>query len=110
MYDVRYTNMTLKKTDNVIVISGKDAGKKGKVLRMLPRDNKMLVEGVNEHKRHQRPTRSGQKGSIVTKIAPIYVSNALYFCEKCAKGVRLGAKLIGDQKVRVCKSCGSEIA
>ncbi|MES2953370.1 MAG: 50S ribosomal protein L24 [Patescibacteria group bacterium] len=101
---------TLKKSDTVIVLSGKDAGKKGKILRVFPSDHKILVEGVNEQKRHQRPSKSNQKGQIVTKLSPIHISNALYYCSKCGKGVRMGAKMIGDKKVRACKGCGVELA
>ncbi len=102
--------VTLKKSDTVVVLSGKDAGKKGKILRVYPRDRKILVEGVNEQKRHQKPSRANQKGQIVTKLAPIHSSNALYYCAKCGKGVRMGAKMVGDKKVRVCKGCGVELA
>lgn len=102
--------MKLKKSDNVIILSGKDKGKKGKVLRVLPDLEKIIVEGVNERKRHQRAKRAGEKGQIVTKLVPMSVSNAMFFCTKCAKGVRLGAKMVGDKKVRVCKKCGVELS
>lgn len=101
---------TIKKTDTVIILAGKDKGKKGKVLRVMPADSQMIVEGVNEQKRHQKARRTGEKGQLVTKNAPISMSNALYFCNKCAKGVRLGSKMVGDKKVRVCKTCGMELA
>ncbi len=102
--------MQIKKDDMVIVLTGKDKGKKGKILRVFPEIDKILVEGVNEQKKHQKARAAGQKGQVVTKIAPIQASNARYFCVKCDKGVRVGAKMVGDKKVRVCKSCGVEIA
>jgi large subunit ribosomal protein L24 len=103
-------SISLKKSDTVVVQSGKDAGKKGKILRVFPRDRKILVEGVNEVKRHQKAKRSGQKGQMVAKITPIHASSALYFCDKCGKGVRMGAKMVGTKKMRVCKGCGAELA
>ena len=93
-----------------MIATGKDKGKKGKVLLVFPGMGKILVEGVNEQKKHQKPRAAGQKGQVVTKIAPIDVSNARYFCVKCNKGVRLGAKMVGTKKVRVCKSCSVELS
>ena len=101
--------MNIKKNDNVIIIAGKDKGKKGKVLRALPSEGKILVEGVNMKKRRERPRRQGQKGQVVEKPAAVNASNALYFCASCGQGVRVGKKLSGDKKVRVCKKCGKEL-
>ena len=91
------------------MIAGKDRGKKGKVLKAFPLMDKILVEGVNEHKKHERPRKAGQKGKIVTRIAPVHVSNALIFCSTCDKGVRVGKKLVDGKWLRVCKKCGAEL-
>lgn len=102
--------MKIKKGDIVLVISGKDRGKKGKVLNVIPTKRKVLVDGVNLRKKHQRPKRSGEKGQIITKPAPIDVSNVKIICSKCGKAVRVGYKLIeGSKKYRICKKCGQEI-
>lgn len=101
--------MNLKKTDNVIILSGKDKGKQGKILRVLPDTGKIIVEGINERKKHKKATRAGQKGQVVTILGAMQASNAAYFCTKCAKGVRIGSKMVGDKKVRVCKKCSVEL-
>lgn len=101
--------MNIKKGDKVIIIAGKDKGKTGKVLRAFPADNKILVEAVNLKKRRERPRKQGQKGQTIEKPAPINISNALFFCSSCNKGVRIGQRLTGDKKARVCRKCGKEI-
>lgn len=100
--------LKVKKGDTVMVISGKNAGKKGKVLNVFPRDNKVLVEGVNMVKRHQRPTQAMPQGGIIDKEAPLHVSNVMVMCNKCDAPVRVGRKEAdsGD-KVRYCKKCGN---
>jgi large subunit ribosomal protein L24 len=99
--------MKIKSGDNIIMIAGKDRGQKGKVLKVLP--GKLVVEGINLRKKHERARREGQKGQVVEKPAPVAVSNALLFCSSCGKGVRIGAKIKGDKKTRVCRQCGKEI-
>lgn len=101
--------MQIKKGDNVIVVSGKDRGKKSKVLRAFPSSNLLLVEGVNVTKKHQRKRSENQKGQKVSKAMPINSSNVMIFCSRCEKGRRLGSKFVGKDKVRVCASCKSEI-
>lgn len=101
--------MNIKKGDNVIVITGKDAGKQGKVLRVLAEENKLLVEGVNTKKKHQRPRKEGAKGQVIDMLHPVDRSNVALYCTSCGKGVRIGAKLNGGKKSRVCKKCGKEI-
>jgi large subunit ribosomal protein L24 len=101
--------MKIKKGDTVIMKSGKDHGKRGKVLRAIPQEDKLLVEGVNVVKRSEKARKQGQKGQVMQKPMPVRASSAMYVCTRCDKGVRLGAKIIGDKKVRVCKSCGTEI-
>jgi|SRR3989344_1858820 len=99
----------IKKGDSVSIISGKDRGKSGKVLKVFPVDGKILVEGIFLKKKRQRPKKSGQKGEVISIASPISVSNAMLFCKHCKKGVRVGFKISGDKKLRVCKKCENEI-
>lgn len=102
--------MKIKKGDTVQIISGKDRGKTGAVLKAFPKTEKILVEGVFLHKKHQRPRRARQKGEIITRPYTINISNAMLFCKNCNRGVRIGYKLLGNGlKTRVCKRCKNEI-
>lgn len=101
--------MNIKKDDNVIIIAGKDKGMKGSVIKALPKENKVIVSGVNILKKHSRPTKSGQKGQIIEKTMPINVSNVMLVDAKTGKGTRVGKKMIGDKKVRISKKTGNEI-
>jgi len=101
--------MKIHKGDTVLIISGKDRGKKGKVLKVLPKENKILVESVNLKKKHQKPKKSGEKGQVITKPAPIDASNVKIICSKCGKAARLGYKIVDEKKYRICKKCGQEI-
>ena len=101
--------MKIKKGDNVLVVSGKDRGKKGKVLRAFPRDAKIVVEGINVRKKHVRAKRAGQKGQIVEMPSLFSVSNVKILCTKCGKTTRVGYKMEGTKKSRICKKCGAEI-
>ncbi|PIZ00915.1 50S ribosomal protein L24 [bacterium (Candidatus Gribaldobacteria) CG_4_10_14_0_8_um_filter_33_9] len=101
--------MKIKKNDQVLIIKGKDKGKKGKVLSILPKSFKVLVEGVNVKKKHQRPRKQGEKGQVIEKIAPLPVSNLKLICLKCGKPVRIGYKIAEKKKFRICKKCGEEI-
>ena len=103
------SKLHVKKGDMVEVISGKDKGVKGKVLQSLPKDGKIIVEGVNKIKKHTKGTQKDPKGGIVEKEAPIASSNVLLYCPACKKGVRYGQKVEGDKKSRVCKKCGKEL-
>lgn len=102
--------MHVKKDDTVIVISGarsKDKNKKGKVLQVLTKSNRIIVEGVNMRKKHQKATSEMQQAGIMDIEGSIHVSNVLLYCEKCNKGVRTGNKVLADgTKVRYCRSCG----
>ena len=100
--------MKIKKNDNVLVISGKDRGKKGKVVRVFPKEGRVLVEGVNIRKKHVRPKKSGEKGQIITLFAPVSVSSIKLICSKCSKATRIGYKIGAGEKRRVCKKCGQE--
>lgn len=100
----------LKKDDQVEVIAGKDKGRVGKVLKVVPEDNQAIVERINMIKRHTKPTEMNQQGQIVEKEAPIHVSNLQLICPECTKTGRVGKKILDDgTKVRFCKSCGESI-
>ena len=101
--------MNIKKDDKVIVLSGKDKGKQGKVLSADPKAMKVVVEGVNVATKHQKPMKQGQDGGIIKVETPIYVSKVQLVCPKCGKGTRVGHKIADGKKVRVCRKCGAEI-
>ena len=101
--------MNIKKNDTVIVLSGKDKGKTGKVLVAMPSENKVIVEGVNVATCHTKPRKQGETGGIVKRETPIRTCKVALYCEKCGKGVRVGAKIDGDKKTRICRKCGAEI-
>lgn len=100
--------MNVKKGDKVQVISGKDKGAQGEVLRAMPAEGKVIVEGVAIVKKHQKPTQMGQQGGIVEREAAIDVSNVMLICPKCGKPTRVGHAGTGKNKKRVCKKCGAE--
>lgn len=96
--------MHVKKGDTVVVISGKDKGKKGKILNVDRKNSRVIVEGVGMVKKHQKPTQQAQQGGIITQEAPIHSSNVLLFDKKANQGVRTGIKILADgKKVRVSK-------
>lgn len=100
----------IKKNDQVEVLSGKDKGRVGKILRVDPTSNKAIVEKVNIVKRHTKPNPANQQGGIVNKEAMIDLSNLKLICPKCAKTVRIGRRVLEDgTKVRVCKKCGESV-
>lgn len=101
--------MKIIKDDTVLIISGKDKGKKGKVLDVFPKENKVMVEGANLKKKHQKPKKSGEKGQIISLPGPLSISSVKLICPKCGKATRVGFKVKGKNKVRVCKKCKQEI-
>ena len=101
--------MKIKKGDNVLVLSGKDKGKTGKILRSFPKEGMVLVEGANLRSKHVKPKRQGEKGQIVKIPASLDVSNVKIICPKCSKAARIGYKVTNGKKVRICKKCQSEI-
>lgn len=101
--------MKLKKGDNILVVTGKDKGKVAKILKSLPNEGMILVEGVNLKSKHVKPKRQGEKGQMVKVALPINVSNAKLVCPKCQKATRVGYKMSQDQKHRICKKCQSEV-
>ncbi len=99
----------IKKNDKVKIITGKDKGKIGKVLNVIKKKDRILVENINIVKRHTRPTASNRQGGIVESEAPIHWSNVMLMCNKCIKPVRIKMKRLDDgKKIRVCRKC-SEI-
>ncbi|HHP50885.1 MAG TPA: 50S ribosomal protein L24 [Moorella mulderi] len=104
------TKVHVKKGDLVMVIKGKDAGKKGKVLRVIPKEGRVVVEGVNIVKKHTRPTPKMPQGGIIEKEAPMSSSKVMLFCTKCNRPTRIGKRFLADgKKVRYCKKCGEVI-
>ena len=101
--------MKIKRDDKVIVLSGKDKGKSGKVIAADPKAEKVIVEGVNVATKHQKAQKKGQDGGIIKAETPIYVSKVQLVCPKCGKGTRVAYKIVDGKKVRVCKKCGAEI-
>jgi len=101
----------IKKNDEVYILRGKDRGKTGRVLIVIPQDQKIVVEGVHMIKRHTRPNpQRNIKGGIVEKEAPIHVSNVAIVCKSCKEHTRLASKILADgRRVRACKKCGSTI-
>ena len=101
--------MNIKKGDKVQVISGKDKGAQGEVLRAMPAEGKAVVQGVAMVKKHQRPTQVGQSGGILEREAAIDVSNVMLICPACGKPSRVGHAVNADgKKFRVCKKCGEQ--
>jgi len=101
--------MKLKKGDNIIAIAGKDKGKKGKIVRVIPKENKVVVEGINILKKHQRPRKTGEKGQVIKIAMPIHVSNVMVIDPKTEKGSRIGKKKLGDKMIRVTRKSNQEI-
>ena len=99
----------VRKGDEVMIISGKDRGKKGKVLDISPAEGKVIVEGRNIVTKHVKPRRQGQLGGIVKAEGAIYACKVMPVCPKCDKPTRVGHKIDGDKKVRVCKHCGANL-
>jgi large subunit ribosomal protein L24 len=97
----------IKKDDFVKVITGKDRGKQGKVIRVFPKEQRITVERINMIKRHTRPTQKMQQGGIIEREGKIHISNVMLVCVKCERGVRIGHKYLEDgKKVRICRRCG----
>ena len=101
--------MKIKKGDQVQVIAGKDLGKIGEVTRVLVDRERVIVDGVNVAKRHQRATQATMQGGIIDKDMPVHVSNVAIVCTSCGKHTRIGYRMDGDTKVRVCRKCGKDL-
>jgi len=100
--------MKLRKGDRVVVLSGKDIGKEGEITRVIPERNRVIVDGINVAKRHQRSTRATMQGGIIDKDMPIHVSNVAFVCSSCGP-TRIGYRVTDDSKVRVCRKCGKDV-
>ncbi|PIR58532.1 MAG: 50S ribosomal protein L24 [Parcubacteria group bacterium CG_4_10_14_0_2_um_filter_7_35_8] len=104
--------MKIKKGDSVIIVSGKDKLKKGKVLKVFPKENKVLIEGLNLRKKHIKPKKSGEKGQTIQVSIPVNSANVKLICPKCSQAARIGYKVVDSavgHKFRICKKCGQEI-
>lgn len=101
--------MKIKKGDQVLVISGKDKGKKSQVLGVFPLVQKLTIENVNLVKKHRRPRRQGEKGQIVEIPKPLQISNVKLICPKCGQATRVGYKVSEAGRLRICKKCGQGI-
>ena len=101
--------MSVKKGDTVVVLSGKDKGKQGKVLGTVPSEDKVVVEGINMVTCHVKPRRQGETGGIVQREAALYASKVQVVCPKCKKGTRVAHKIEDGKKSRVCKHCGAAL-
>lgn len=98
--------LQIKKNDSILVISGKEKGKRGRVLSVSPSKDSLLVEKINMIKRHMKPSRKYAQGGIIEKEAPVHISNVMLICPKCNKPTRIGGmSLQSGKKVRVCKKC-----
>jgi large subunit ribosomal protein L24 len=101
--------MHVKRDDNVIVISGDDKGRRGKVVAVSPKEGKLMVEGVNVVSKHVKPRRRGEPGGIIKTESALYACKVQLYCGKCERGVRIGHKKIDGKNVRICAKCGDEL-
>lgn len=102
--------MNIRKNDSVIVIAGKEKGKTGKVLRVMPEKGSAVIERMNLVKRHTKPRGPQQTGGILEKEAPIHISNLMIMCDKCNAPVRIGRKILANgEKMRICRRCGDPL-
>ena len=101
------SKMHVKKNDLVMVVKGKEKGKSGRILRVLPEKERVIIEKINFVKRHARPHGKQRQGGILEKEAPLHISNVMLLCEKCNKPVRIGHRMVeGSKKARYCRKCG----
>jgi len=102
-------SMKIKSGDTVLILSGKDRKKTGKVAEVFPKKNRIMVENINIVKKHVRPKKSGEKGQVVEVSRPIDASNVKLICPQCKKPTRVGYKFVGKKRTRICKKCSQEI-
>ncbi len=103
------TGTRLKVNDNVVVVSGADRGRRGKVLKVGVKNSRVIVEGINKRNKHLKPGPEQPKGGMVNVEFPIDISNVMIFCDKCKKGVRIGIQFKDKARVRVCRKCGKNL-
>lgn len=101
--------MKIRKGDTVKIIKGKDVGKQGKILKVLPEENKVVVEGTNIYKKHIKGDGRDKESAIVDIVKPIPVSNVMLVCQSCGKPTRVGYKMVKGEKVRFCKKCNKDV-
>jgi large subunit ribosomal protein L24 len=101
--------MKIKTNDKVKIMAGKDKGKEGKIIQVFPQSEKVVIEGMNIMKKHLRSKKGGEKGQMIELSAPMSVSSVMLVCSKCEKPTRVGYKLDGEKKKRVCCKCGEFI-
>ena len=101
--------MNIKKGDNVKMLSGKDRGKTGSVLKASPSTGRIMIEGLNIFKKHSRPRKQGEKGQLVQVARSVNASNVMLLCPSCKAAVRVGHRVEGNRSVRYCKKCKSTI-
>lgn len=101
--------MKIKKGDTVEILSGNDKGKKGEVLAVIPKTEKIIVKGVNVRKKHVKPRKQGEEGGIISAECAIHSSKANIVCPKCNKTTKIGYEIEKDEKIRVCKKCGAKL-
>ena len=96
----------VKRGDTVVILSGKDQGKKGEILKVIPKTNRVIVKGVNMITKHVKPNMANRQGGMVHQEAPVHASNVMLYCTRCNKSTRIAHKVLEDgSKVRVCKHC-----
>ena len=108
--DKMKNKLRIKKGDKVVVIAGKDKGVKGRILKVFPKDKRVIVENVNFIKRHSKPRSQTQQGGIIEKEAPIHISNVMLFNDNLNQVTKPVIRIIGDNRVRVCKKTGDELS
>ncbi|MEK7634299.1 MAG: 50S ribosomal protein L24 [Patescibacteria group bacterium] len=101
--------MKIKKNDIVKIMTGKDKGKTGKILNILLKENKVLIEGLNLYKKNIKPKKQGEKGQIISMPRPIDVSNIMIMCQSCGSSARVGFRFEDENKIRYCKKCKAKI-
>ena len=107
---MKHDKYRIKKNDRVMVVAGREKGRIGKVLNILPKKDRAIIESVNMIKRHSRPTTHAPQGGIIEKEAPLPLSNLMLVCSKCGDAVRVGRKVLEDnQRTRYCKKCGEMV-
>ncbi len=107
---VNTSKVKLRVGDTVILdVKNKEERKKGKVLSVLRKENKVLVEGINVRTRHVKPRRQGEESGIIKREAPVNISKVSYFCPKCERGAKLGIKIVDGKRIRFCRKCKEEI-
>lgn len=102
-------NTTLKKNDSVVIKSGAFKGKRGKVLKINKEAGRIVVEGINKRNKYIRPSQEHPQGGVINIEFPIHISNVMYFCDKCKKGIRIGVEIKEKSKNRVCRTCGKSL-